>query len=82
MKTLTGIVTRVADSRTAKVEVARNWQHPLYKKYVKRTKSYLVDVPAEFQLAVGDEVAIQECAPVSKTKTFKVVEKRSSKEQA
>jgi small subunit ribosomal protein S17 len=82
MKTLTGIVTRVADVRTAKVEIARSWQHPLYKKYVKRTKSYLVDVPAEIKLEVGDEVTIQECAPVSKTKTFKVVEKREGKEQA
>jgi small subunit ribosomal protein S17 len=82
MKTLTGIVTRVANPRTVKVEVARNWQHPLYKKYVKRTKSYLVDVPADLQLEVGNEVVIQECAPVSKTKTFKVVEKHAEKEQA
>lgn len=82
MKTLSGIVTRIADAKTAKVVVSRSWQHPLYKKYVKRTKNYLVDVPAEIQLEVGNEVVIAECAPVSKTKTFRVVEKRTGKEQA
>lgn len=74
MKTMQGTVTRVIDAKTAKVEVARNWQHPVYKKYVKRTQNYLVDSTG-YELAVGDTVVMAECRPLSRSKRFQVVEK-------
>lgn len=75
MKSLQGIVINVIDAKTVKVEVARNWQHPVYKKYVKRTKSYLADVADNMDLEVGSEVVISECRPLSKRKSFKVTTK-------
>ena len=74
MKTMQGKVIKVIDAKTAKVEVARNWQHPVYKKYVKRTQNYLVDATGQ-TLAIGDEVVIAECRPLSRTKRFQIVEK-------
>lgn len=78
MKQLQGIVVRVNDARTAKVEVARQWKHPVYKKYVKRTKNYLVDIPSGMEVTVGDEVTLTTCPPVSKRKTFVITEKKEA----
>jgi small subunit ribosomal protein S17 len=72
MKTLTGQVTKLAQNKTASVTVTRRWMHPLYKKYVKRTKKYACHVE-DLKLAVGNDVLIQECRPMSKTKRFKVI---------
>ncbi len=74
MKTLKGEVTSTAREKTVTVTVQRQWQHPLYKKYVTRTKNYACH-NEELDLEQGDKVLIQECRPLSKTKHFKVVEK-------
>ena len=58
MKQLQGTVIRVNDEHTAKVEVSRQWKHPVYKKYVKRTKSYLADIPSGVSVRSGDEVPL------------------------
>ncbi len=75
MKSLQGTVVRINDARTVKVEVERSWQHPKYKKYVKRTKSYLCGVAEGLELTVGDLVSINQVRPLSKRKTFLVTEK-------
>jgi small subunit ribosomal protein S17 len=75
MKTMQGTVIRVIDPKTVKVEVSRSWQHPLYKKYVKRTKYYLCGMAEGLEVAVGEEVSIEACRPLSKTKHFMVVGK-------
>lgn len=74
MKTFNGVITSLKNQSTATVEVASSWQHPLYKKYVKRTKKYACHY-VDLKLELGDEVMIEECRPVSKTKHFKVVSK-------
>lgn len=74
MKTLQGTITSLKNQATATVEVTSRWQHPLYKKFVKRTKKYACHY-VDIKLELGDVVSIQECRPVSKTKRFKVVEK-------
>ncbi|MCA9369675.1 MAG: 30S ribosomal protein S17 [Pseudomonadales bacterium] len=74
MKTLQGTVVSLKTPRTAQVRVARQWQHPLYKKSVKRTKRYACDYQG-LELALGDTVIIRESRPLSKTKRFVVVEK-------
>jgi len=74
-KTLQGTVVNVIDTKTVKVEVERNWQHPIYKKYVKRTKNYLAHVADGMTLEVGDTVVMTESMPISKTKRFVVTEK-------
>ena len=72
MKTLQGTITSLAANKTARVNVTRLWQHPLYKKYVKRSKNYACHVEG-LKLQEGDKVEIQECKPISKTKRFKVI---------
>lgn len=74
MKALQGTVISLKTEHTAQVSVVRQWQHPLYKKSVKRTKHYACHYE-DITLAEGDEVLIAPCRPVSKTKRFKVVEK-------
>ena len=75
MKTLKGIITSLKRDKTVTVEVTRRWKHPLYKKYVRRTKSYACHV-TDKSYEAGDKVLIQECKPMSKTKHFKVVSKQ------
>src|SRR5579859_38702 len=79
MKTMQGVVQSAKTAQTAIVMVTRRWQHPLYKKYVKRTKNYACHVEAGLKIEEGDVVAIQECRPLSKTKKFKVLNKVSDK---
>ena len=74
MKTVNGTVITLATPQTAKVSVAHQWQHPLYKKSVMRTKNYACHY-TDLKLAVGDAVTIASCAPISKTKHFTVVSK-------
>ena len=78
MKTLKGKVGSLAREKTATVTVERSWQHPLYKKYVTRTKKYACHYE-DMDLELDDRVLIQECRPLSKTKHFKVVEKLTNK---
>ncbi len=71
MKLMQGTVKSAKASKTAIVTVTSKWMHPLYKKYVKRTKNYACHVEG-FEVKEGDIVTIQECKPISKTKKFKV----------
>lgn len=81
MKTLQGTITSLKAANTARVKVERSWQHPLYKKYVKRSKNYACHYE-NMELHEGDEVVIQECRPISKTKKHKIVAKVDTKAKA
>ncbi len=71
MKSLQGIVTKVSP-QTARVEVTRRWLHPVYKKSVLRSKTYLCQLNDD-NIQEGDKVEIQQCRPISKTKHFVVI---------
>ncbi len=71
MKTFVGTIVALSTPKTAKVSVVRQWQHPLYKKSVIRTKNFACDIDVKAE--VGNTVEIKECRPVSKTKHFKVI---------
>lgn len=71
MKSLQGIVTKLLP-QTARVEVTRRWLHPVYKKSVLRSKTYLCQLNDD-SVKEGDKVEIQQCRPISKTKHFVVV---------
>jgi len=77
MKVMQGTVTSVKTAKTATVTVTRQWQHPVYKKYVKRTKNYACHVDA-IGVSEGDNVTIEACRPMSKTKFFKITAKEES----
>lgn len=70
---LTGIIISTKMQDTAVVEVTRRVPHPLYKKLMKRSKHYKVDVKG-VEVVVGQRVKIVETQPLSKDKYFKVLE--------
>ncbi len=74
MKTLQGTVVSLKTKNTATVLVERRWAHPVYKKYVKRTKKYACHFEG-IELSEGDMVKIEEHKPISKTKHFVIKEK-------
>ncbi len=76
MKILHGTVIGLPTTLTAKVSVEHQWQHPLYKKSVTRSKTYACAYDEKQKLGIGDGVTIQETKPLSKTKHFKVVSKQ------
>ncbi|MAW33822.1 MAG: 30S ribosomal protein S17 [Proteobacteria bacterium] len=72
-KKLTGSVVSSSSEKTITVKVERKVKHPLYGKYMRRSKKYHVhDEKNEGQ--VGDIVTIAETVPISKLKTWKLVE--------
>jgi len=70
-KQFKGTVTSTKMEKTAKVAVERFWEHPLYKKRIKKIKNYLVD--DQIGVSDGDRVVIEECRPISKRKKFKII---------
>ena len=73
IRTETGEVVSAKMNKTRTVLIERKIQHPLYKKFVKRsTKIKAHD--EENQCVEGDTVRIQETRPMSKSKSWKLVE--------
>ena len=75
---LSGIICKATNKKTVVVEVERTFKHPIYKKFIKRSKKYHAHDETD-ALKIGDKVMIEETRPISKLKTWKVVsnEKRS-----
>lgn len=74
------IVGRVVSDRmqgTVVVQKVHTHLVAKYQRYEKRTSRYPAHVPSNIDVAVGDEVTIAECRPISKTVKFVVVENRS-----
>lgn len=55
--------------QTATVQVERRIKHPIYGKYMRRSKKYHVH-DEKNELNIGDTVQIKECRPLSKTKSW------------
>jgi small subunit ribosomal protein S17 len=73
-RVLTGTVVSDKGEKTIVVRVERRVKHPLYGKIIKLSKKYHAhDAANEFH--VGEVVRIEECAPISKLKTWKVVDR-------
>jgi len=67
-RTLTGKVVSNKMDKTVSVLVERKVAHPLYRKYIVRSKKYLAH--AESELNEGDTVEIAETKPISKRKSW------------
>lgn len=78
-RVLNGVVVSDKGNKTIVVSVSRRLMHPVYKKYITRTKKYAAHDEAN-QACVGDTVEIEECRPISKTKTWMLVKKLVSVE--
>lgn len=72
-KTLQGVVVSDKMKDTVVVLVSRYVKHPKYKKYMTRTKRYKAHNPGNTKRE-GDAVVIRSCRPLSKDKSFEVVE--------
>ena len=73
-RVLTGTVVSDKGDKTVVVRVERRVKHPLYGKIIKLSKKYHAhDAANEFR--AGEIVRIEECAPISKLKTWTVLDR-------
>ena len=68
-----GFAVADAAQKTVVVRVERTVRHPLYKKTLRRRKRYLAHDEGN-DCRNGDRVLIEECRPLSRRKTWRVVE--------
>jgi len=69
---LQGVVTSDVCDKTVTVIVERRVMHPLYKKFIVRSKKYLAHDETN-QIKTGTKVTIRECRPLSKRKRWEVI---------
>jgi small subunit ribosomal protein S17 len=73
-RVLTGNIVSDKGDKTVVVLVERKVKHPLYGKIIRRSKKYHAhDEGNEYK--AGETVRIEEIAPISKLKTWKVIER-------
>jgi small subunit ribosomal protein S17 len=69
---LSGVVTGDQNEQTVTVSVQRSFQHPVLKKIIRKSKTYRAH-DAKNQFKIGDQIRIEECKPISKTKRWMVL---------
>jgi len=69
---LQGVVVSGKQDKTIVVRVERRLMHPIYKKFIRRSKKYSAHDEGNTAKA-GDVVRIRECRPISKNKTWELV---------
>ena len=76
-RVLTGRVVSDKMDKTVTVLVERRVMHPLYKKFIRRSKKYAAHDEANL-CKEGDFVQIEECPPMSKRKAWLVVQRNGA----
>jgi small subunit ribosomal protein S17 len=71
---LEGVVVSDKGDKTVIVKVERRVKHPMYGKIIKRSKKYHAHDEAN-AFHEGETVRIEECAPISKLKTWRVIDR-------
>jgi small subunit ribosomal protein S17 len=71
-RVLQGTVVSDKCDKTVIVRVERRFKHPLYKKYITRSKRYAAH-DEDNRCKVGDQVRIRECRPLSRRKHFEIL---------
>ena len=72
-KTRVGIVVSNKMEKTITVAIERKVQHPIYKKYFKKTTKFFAH-DEKRECGIGDKVKIMETRPLSKLKRWRLVE--------
>lgn len=72
-KSRIGVVTSTAMDKTITISVERKLRHPIYGKFVKKTKKFMAH-DEKNDCNVGDTVKIMETRPLSKNKRWRLVE--------
>ena len=73
-KMITAKVIKNQMNKSAVVSVERLVKHPVNGKYIKRSTKYHIH-DENNKCSVGDVIKIKQCRPISKTKTWVLVEK-------
>ena len=73
---LQGVVVSDKGNKTIIVKVERRMMHPIYKKFIRRSKKFAAH-DEENVSKIGDVVRIRECAPISKTKKWELVQEKA-----
>ncbi len=71
-KTLNGVVVSDKMKDTVVVKVSRYEKHPKYGKYISKSKKFKAHDAGNTK-KIGDKVTIEETAPISKDKHFRVI---------
>jgi small subunit ribosomal protein S17 len=71
-RVLTGVVVSDKADKTVTVRVERRVMHPVYKKFISRSKKYAAHDETN-ACKTGDLVRIEECRPISKSKRWIVL---------
>lgn len=71
-RVLQGVVTSDVNEKTVTVLVERRFMHPVYKKFIVRSKKYLAHDESN-NVKSGESVRIRECRPLSKHKRWEIV---------
>ncbi len=74
---LQGVVVSDKGNKTIIVRVERRMMHPIYKKFIRRSKKFAAHDENNVS-KIGDVVRIRECAPISKTKKWELVQEKAS----
>ena len=72
-RTVTGRVVSDKMDKTVSVAIERQIKHPTYGKYIRRTSKVMAH-DENNECKIGDRVAISETRPVSKNKSWQVVD--------
>lgn len=72
-KQRTGVVTSTSMDKSITISVERKLRHPIYGKFVKKTKKFMVH-DEKNECNVGDKVRITETRPLSKRKRWRLLE--------
>jgi small subunit ribosomal protein S17 len=72
-KTRIGVVSSSAMDKTINVMVERRFRHPIYGKFIKKSRKFLAH-DEKNECNVGDTVRIMETRPLSKNKRWRLVE--------
>jgi len=71
-RVMQGVVVSDKMDKTVTVKVERKVMHPLYKKFIRRSKKYAAHDETNSS-KTGDIVRIRECRPISKRKCWEVI---------
>ncbi len=74
-RTLQGKVMKISGDKTISVEIESKQAHPIYGKVVRTHTKYLAHTNDSSKFEIGQIVTIAETKPISKNKSWKVIDK-------
>ncbi len=71
-RVMQGVVVSDKMEKTVVVRVERRVQHPVYKKFIRKSKKYLAHDELN-EAKIGETVRIRECRPLSRRKRWEIL---------